>query len=409
MARVRRDGVTLLASYPKCGRTWYRYILASYLNSLGQKSRVDLTSMFGLVPNLDLDRVRGIPAFYHREADTMLPLIAATHLTPGQLSAGECPVLFVVRNPHDVVVSSYFHERSHKQSFTGDIGEFVRDDRQGLPSFVRYLNSWGASMHRHPHCVIAYERLSAATVEETIKTLEFLNLPVDRELVEVAVEAASFGNLRQMEQTQGVPGREYDRSNADASRMRRGKVYGFRDYLDVQSIEWIDSYCAAHLNANARQLLSGQPLQSAARSLPVRKGTAVAPKRVPGKSCHSLARQMTAEILISFGLVAALAAPAVLLIEFWELATGGEWPGWSVEDGLSLFGIDRAAVVESGAQRLTDVLQALPLTFTLFVTGVLALLSGLRLGHWGSRRFFRRASTNAQKTTAATGVESNVG
>lgn len=382
MSRITRNGVSLLASYPKCGRTWYRFILATYLNHLQQQNRVDLTSMFELVPNYDLDPVRGIPAFHRREADAQLPLIAATHLMPRRLAAEDCPVLFMVRNPRDVVVSSYFHSRHHKRSYSGEIEAFVRDDRQGLPSFVRYLNSWGRSIHWHPHHVIAYERLSAAPVEETIATLQFLDLPVQPELVEQAVEAASFEKLRRMEQTQGVPGREYDRTNADASRMRRGKVDGFRDYLGAESVAWIDDYCAEHLNPNARRLLDGEPLHRIARSTQVGERSSQAARMSAAGSRHSPVRQLTAEMLISVGLVAALAAPGILLIEFWEWATGGEWPGWSVEDGLSLFGIDRGERAENSTQRLTDVLLALPLTFALFVTGVLAFLSGVRLGNW---------------------------
>lgn len=388
LSRIRRGGVTLLASYPKCGRTWYRFILASYLSSLRQHSQIDLTSMFGLVPNYDLDPVRGIPAFHRRERDARLPLIAATHLMPQQLAADGCPVLFMVRNPHDVVVSSYFHLKHHKQDYAGEIEDFVRDSRHGLPGFVRYLNNWGLAMHWRPHQVVAYERLSAAPVEETIATLRFLDLPVVRELVEGAVGAASFEKLRRMEQAQGVPGRAYDRSNADASRMRRGKVGGFADYLDAGTIAWIDGYCAERLNPDARRLLAGEPLhQASPRSIQAAKGDSAALQRDVAGSGRSRLRQLAAEALVSVGLVAALAAPGILLIEFWEWRTGGEWPGWSVEDGLSLFGIDRGERAENSAQRLTDVLLALPLTFALFMTGVLAFLSGVRLGDWIPVRF----------------------
>jgi len=394
MSRIRRDGVTLLASYPKCGRTWYRFILAFYLNGLRKNGHVDLTSMFGLVPNYDLDSVRGIPAFYRREAEARLPLVAATHLMPQRLSADECPVLFMVRSPHDVVVSSYFHQKYHKQDYSGEIEDFVRDDHQGLPNFIRYLNSWGTSIQWRPHRVITYERLTQAPVEETIASLQFLGLPVVSDLVERAVEAASFERLRRMEQDRGVPGRDYDRANADASRMRRGKVGGFRDYLDPQSIDWIDDYCVRHLNPNARRLLAGKPLHMAAAQ------TARAPKRIAAAlartASHSRSRQLAAEVLISAGLVAALMAPGIFLIEFWEWTTGGEWPGWSVEDGLSLFGVDRGEQAESSVQRLTDVLLALPLAITLFVTGVLAFLTGFRVGNWAPVRSPDRTSPEGE-------------
>jgi hypothetical protein len=61
-ALARADA--FIASYPKSGRTWLRFILADYLSDrfdLGL--RVDLQTMFGVLPNDDLSAERGLPAF----------------------------------------------------------------------------------------------------------------------------------------------------------------------------------------------------------------------------------------------------------------------------------------------------------------------------------------------------------
>jgi hypothetical protein len=99
--------------------------------------------------------------------------------------------------------------------------------------------------------------------------------------------------------------------------------------------------------------------------------------------------QLCAVALVLLGLVAAVVAPAVLAIEFGEWVTSSEWPGFTVSDGLSLFGLEQQ-VAETDADRLVDMLLAVPLSAALFFTGVFAALTGLNIGDWGGGRSFRR-------------------
>ena len=79
------------------------------------------------------------------------------------------------------------------------------------------------------------------------------------------------------------------------------------------------------------------------------------------------------------GLIAATIAPLVLIVELAEWVMRSEWPGLTVADGLSLFGIHRHAP-ETDAQRLADLLLAVPLSGALFVAGILMFLTGVNVG-----------------------------
>jgi hypothetical protein len=98
------------------------------------------------------------------------------------------------------------------------------------------------------------------------------------------------------------------------------------------------------------------------------------------------ALQLLAEIMIILGVLATAVAPMVLAIEIGEWLSSSEWPGWSVEDGLGLFGIERGEIAETPAQRLLDVLMAIPLTVAVFMIGINLFLGGLKLGDWGLER-----------------------
>ncbi|MBO9519127.1 MAG: sulfotransferase domain-containing protein [Porphyrobacter sp.] len=379
----------VLVSYPKSGRTWVRFILAHYFAAKARNPDVDTETMFGFAPNFDLDPKRGIPAYIKRADIASVPLIPSTHSRFTARIPPDLPVLFVVRDPRDVMTSSYHHVTRHKHSFSGDMDAFLKDNEQGLPEYIRFMNSWGRELKRRDHYVLAYESLTSDPIAEMSGALEFLDQRVDRTALEQAVDLSSFDKLRALELDKGIPGHEYDKTDPHALRMRRGKVGSFKDELSAEQRQLIEETCASQLNGTAAALLSQYGLGSA-RSAPRKASTPEKSRSGPidgntGRR-RSIGMQLLAETLVVIGLAAALLAPAILAIEVGEWWLQREWDGHSLEDGLALFGVNRTGPVETPTERILDVFLALPLTLTLFVTGVFTLLSGVHLGDWGLDR-----------------------
>ena len=64
LASIAMKADAFLVSYPKSGRTWFRFVLSNYFaHAFNLDTDVDLHSMFKIMPNFDGDPVRGIPAF----------------------------------------------------------------------------------------------------------------------------------------------------------------------------------------------------------------------------------------------------------------------------------------------------------------------------------------------------------
>ncbi|MFD1797572.1 sulfotransferase domain-containing protein [Paracoccus aurantiacus] len=247
----------ILASYPKSGRTWFRYILSSYIARLYKlEPAPDLHTMFRVLPNFDLDPVRGLPAFAFADHKPKPPLIAVSHLRYARRWFRSYPTVFMVRDPKDVLVSAYFHATRQKHRFSGDIDAFLVDPKQGISSLTEYLNGWAAGLSDRPHIVISYEKLSSDPVTETAKVLAFLGLEENPDMLNAAIETASFKRMLNLELKSGLPGHEYDRSDSENLRMRRGKVGGFGDYLTEAQIALIDDTCARNLTPEAKALLS---------------------------------------------------------------------------------------------------------------------------------------------------------
>lgn len=247
----------VLASYPKSGRTWFRFILSSYLaEAFDLKVTPDLHSMFTVMPNFDMDRERGLPAFAHARHRPRPPLIPVSHLSYARLRFRNHPVIFMLRDPRDVMVSSYFHATRQKHRFSGDIDGFLKDPGQGVAALARYLNGWAAGLQGHRHVVVSYEDLSDDPRGQTARVLSFLGLESRPGILDRAVEAARFGNMQEMELAQGLPGHDYDRNDSESRRMRRGKVGGFADYLTPEQIRLVEATCARELTPQAKALLA---------------------------------------------------------------------------------------------------------------------------------------------------------
>lgn len=267
--RAAMGGVdAVLASYPKSGRTWLRFALSCYFDrAAGLGLSPDLATTFRVLPNLDRDPLRGLPGFAFA-GNAAVPLIPVSHRPFESALFQDRRLIFLVRDPRDVMVSAYFHATRHKGRYEGTIRAFIADERQGLANLLRYLNGWANGLAVHRHLIVSYEAMSADQARVIRAILSFLDLPCDSEAVDHAVAESRFDTMRRSERQSGIPGHSYDRSDGESLRMRRGKTGGFRDYLDDDDIAWIEARCAQGLNANARELLGACGLDMADR--PVR-------------------------------------------------------------------------------------------------------------------------------------------
>ena len=160
-----------------------------------------------------------------------LPLIRPRHddvphwrrpheLNPTKDEFSDQGVIFLVRDPRDVIVSLYFELskrlpkyideeramvpeglRKRVQPFTGSIHEFVNQDVGGFETIVRYYNIWAFNRQiPRAFMLMRYEDLFANTRAETYRLLEFIGMDhIAEECVEEAIEFSQFENMRKME------------------------------------------------------------------------------------------------------------------------------------------------------------------------------------------------------------------
>lgn len=161
----------------------------------------------------------------------------------------------MIRDPRDVMVSAYFHETRHKHRFSGGMSTFLQDYKLGIPALVQYLNGWANALGKCENVILSYETLSLDTEAETARVLRFIGCRIDEGAIKAAISAARFEAMREIEISAGIPGHDYDRSDSDSLRMRRGKAQGYPEYLSAAEIGIIENYCSEYLNPGARSLV----------------------------------------------------------------------------------------------------------------------------------------------------------
>lgn len=196
---------TVLASYPKAGSTWVRFLIANLFNEVSAEvEAVDFHNVHEIVP--EIGRGAGRRLFPGQ------PAVWKTH---DEWQKGFDRSVLVLRNPWDTLLS--FHHY-----MTGEWGRDVSladvvTGRHGAAAVVRhaasYLDRCGDLL------VLTYEALHATPRPEARRLAEFLGLEVADDQVAAAVAASSFEAMRESEATKG---RRYGGSGFRF--MRRGAV-----------------------------------------------------------------------------------------------------------------------------------------------------------------------------------------
>lgn len=249
-----------LISYPKCGRTWLRLMLGRAI-----------ARHFSLPENEDILFLR-----WKSRPHPKIPMITVVHddrpmlKTADELETSKAKyrnkkVIFLSRDPRDVIVSSFFEMKkrgrlfgenpyeSRSPVFEGELREFIDREVGGFETILRYYNIWADNRHiPRDFLLVRYEDLKNNPQQGLRRILDFLGLEaIDDATVAEAVEFASFENMRKMEAEgifQSGMLKPAEKNDQDSYKTRKGRVGGFAEYLTEDEIE--------RLNHRMQNLLS---------------------------------------------------------------------------------------------------------------------------------------------------------
>lgn len=253
------SGLILLASYPKSGNTWLRFVLDS-LQRGGAAVDINSAPFVNAAARSAIDRLLGMESADLREShlaamrpqlwtqaaqQSTEPVIlkvhdafAATPLGPKPFEAASVrAVIYIVRDPRDVAISMAHHMGI---SFDETVATMADESywlsaepdrhRPNLPQFLsswsRHVESWLDSAL--PLTLLRYETMRRDPVSAFADAFTAAGFELDMNILQRAVAAAHFEGLQQQEQAHGfaenLPG-------ATSNFFRRGEAGAWRGVL----------------------------------------------------------------------------------------------------------------------------------------------------------------------------------
>jgi hypothetical protein len=157
-----------------------------------------------------------------------IPRVVKTHKRYWHAFGRARAVIGLVRDPRDVMVSSFHFKKDRRGSYQGNFSAFVRHPDFGLESWFKHYVSWRS----HWDLVVNYADMRQNTRREFARILGMLDVACPEEVVTRAIERSSIENVREIEASAGC-------STAGQSRFARdGSVQQWPSYFNVSDLDY---------------------------------------------------------------------------------------------------------------------------------------------------------------------------
>ncbi|XP_028281801.1 amine sulfotransferase-like [Parambassis ranga] len=239
-----RDSDVFVVTYPKSGTIWMQQILllleakgdVSAINHLNNHSNGDL------IPWIELNGNR--QAFITAPS----PRLRVTHLQhqflPPALSQKKGKVIYVARNPKDVLVSYFhFHKLANMletpKDFDDFFEKFMRGDVFGC-SWFEHIKTWYSHKDDMNMLFITYEEMIQDLHSAVEKISSFLGKELTDEQLASVVKHSTFNNMRK------IPQASYEKvpddllSHQNGRFMRKGIIGDWRNHFTQAQNERFD-------------------------------------------------------------------------------------------------------------------------------------------------------------------------
>lgn len=226
----RHRGITpndvYIASYPRSGSTWLRFMLCDIL--------CDVESGFDVVNQSIPDIGR------HTRGPALLQHGGRLIKTHERYRPAYRKAVYLTRDVRDVVISEHRHQQMEGM-FSGDFDTFLKRFVTGWANaFARWdhhVNSWLDSPIQASGNLLSmrFEEMRQDPASGLKQVLAFLNLPIDESRIQRAIERNDLRHMQEKEKNapQG-PGTSFSNGIRFVS---QGKVRGWREKLNNDQIE----------------------------------------------------------------------------------------------------------------------------------------------------------------------------
>ncbi|XP_074189576.1 amine sulfotransferase [Rhinolophus sinicus] len=238
-----RDDDVFIATYPKSGTIWAQQIL-SLIYFEGHRSRTEIVKTIHRVPFLEYNLNK--MDFLARPSPRLFATHLPYYLVPKGLKSKKAKIIYIYRNPKDVL-TSYFHFSNLivAMQATDNMEVFLEKFLDGKvvgSLWFDHIRNWYKYRHDFNILFMMYEEMKLDLRSSVLKISHFLEKELSEEDVEAVVKQATFKNMK------SDPNANYDdvlrnvigtRRN-DGHFLRKGVIGDWKNYLTVEQSERFD-------------------------------------------------------------------------------------------------------------------------------------------------------------------------
>eukprot|EP01104_Vermistella_antarctica_P011133 TRINITY_DN3074_c0_g1_i1.p1 TRINITY_DN3074_c0_g1~~TRINITY_DN3074_c0_g1_i1.p1 ORF type:complete len:441 (+),score=119.32 TRINITY_DN3074_c0_g1_i1:432-1754(+) len=277
------DRDVMMLSFPKSGRTWMRIMIEVALQvhfnltvdggdegemvrmTKNRKNFYTTDSMRDLRP--EVPRMvfthggNGVNSWHYfhpfvvSPADLMVNM--TRYLNLKEALSGK-NVVFLSRDPRDVVVSTYYErhdrEKLKDRKYNGELRDFLYEEVGSFKTIVTFFRLWHEECRRwaNTHMLMRYEDLHEAPEDELRRLFDYLGIgEIEEKVLWKAVSESTFQKMQEKEhhlafgKSRDLKPR--DKTNPNSFKVREGKVGSYHKHFTEADIEWMDQYMAENL------------------------------------------------------------------------------------------------------------------------------------------------------------------
>uniref|UniRef100_A0A3B4AN13 Sulfotransferase n=1 Tax=Periophthalmus magnuspinnatus TaxID=409849 RepID=A0A3B4AN13_9GOBI len=239
-----RDSDVFAVTFPKSGTIWMQQILL-LLESKGDLRSANMRTIYTSSDAVGWIELKGQPERFTREES---PRMRVTHLPfelmPTALTQRKGKVIYVARNPKDILVSFYYFHKIAKfletpKSFDDFFDKFMNGEVLG-GSWFEHIKSWYLHKDEVNMLFITYEEMIMDLTSAVKKMADFLSIELTEDEVQQVVKHSTFKNMKEMSKANYKRAHPNLIDHKEGTFMRKGTIGDWKNHFTVTQNERFD-------------------------------------------------------------------------------------------------------------------------------------------------------------------------